>query len=67
MEIKQQFVNFAFYQADPAWRRLAEEEKSRGKQAFVNVVEHYRKSVIINSYSLTGLRSDADFMPKSFA
>ena len=29
---KRQYVNFAFYKLDPAWRRLPEDERTRGKQ-----------------------------------
>ena len=61
-EIKRQFVNFRFFQVDPAWRRLSDEERVQGKQAFINIVERYQRSMIINSYSLVGLRGDVDFM-----
>ena len=61
-EIKRQFVNFSFYRVDPAWRHLADGEKRKGKRAFLNVIEDYRKSVLIYSYSLIGIRPDCDFM-----
>lgn len=60
--MKRQFVNFAFYQVDPLWRRLSDEEKKKRKQGFLDVVERYRRSMIINSYSLVGLRAEVDFM-----
>lgn len=60
--MKRQFVNFRFFQVDPAWRRLSDEEKAQGKQAFIKVVERYQRSMIVNSYSLVGLRGDVDFM-----
>jgi chlorite dismutase len=62
MELKRQFVNFIFYKVDPLWRRLPDEGRARGKKEFAEVVERSRKSIILNSYSLTGIRSDADFM-----
>ena len=60
--ITRQFVNFRFFQVDPAWRRLSDEEKKQGKQEFVAVFERYRRQMILNSYSLVGLRGDVDFM-----
>ncbi|PTX59145.1 chlorite dismutase [Melghirimyces profundicolus] len=58
-----QFVNFVFFKVDPAWRRLSREEQEKGKQEFASVVEEYRQSgMMVHSYSMVGIRSDADFM-----
>lgn len=62
MELKRQFVNFRFFQVDPVWRRLSENEKKKGREQFADVVERYQRSMIINGYSLIGIRGDADFM-----
>ncbi len=62
MEIKKQFVNFRFFNVDPAWRRLPEAEKKKGKEEFIAVVEKYQKKMIIISYAMVGIRSDAQFM-----
>lgn len=59
---KRQYVNFAFYRVDPAWRRLPEEERSRGKQEFARVVEEYTSKIIIIPYTTVGIRGDCDFM-----
>jgi chlorite dismutase len=59
---RRQFVNFAFYRVDPAWRRLPEEERSRGKQEFARVVEEYAGKVMVIPYTLMGIRGDCDFM-----
>lgn len=59
---KRQFVNFSFYQVDSAWRRLSEEERSRGKQEFSRVVDEYAGKVIVIPYTLVGIRGDCDFM-----
>ena len=32
---RRQYVNFTFYKIDPAWRRLPEDERTRGKQEFL--------------------------------
>ena len=59
---RRQFVNFAFYKVDPAWRRLPEEERSRGKQEFSRVAEEYAGKVMVIPYTLVGIRGDCDFM-----
>ena len=62
MEAKRQFVNFSFYQVDPLWRRLSNGEKERAREEGSALIERYRKVMMIQSYSLVGIRSDADFM-----
>ncbi|MBX6763517.1 MAG: chlorite dismutase family protein [Rubrobacteraceae bacterium] len=57
-----QYVNYAFFKLDPLWRRLPEEERERGKQEFLDAAESGSEQMILRSYSLLGLRSDADFM-----
>jgi chlorite dismutase len=59
---KRQFVNFSFYKVDPAWRRLPEEERARGKQEFARVVESFSSKVIVVPYTTVGIRGDCDFM-----
>ena len=59
---RRQFVNFLFGKVDPAWRRLPDEERARGKQEFSRVVEDYASRVITVPYTLVGVRGDADFM-----
>jgi len=59
---RRQFVNFSFAKVDPAWRRLPEEERTRGKQEFVRAVEAFNGKVITIPYTLVGIRGDCDFM-----
>ena len=59
---KRQFVNFCFFKVEPAWRRLPEEERSRGKQEFIRVVEEYAGKVLVIPYTTVGIRGDCDFM-----
>jgi chlorite dismutase len=59
---RRQYVNFAFYKADPAWRRLAAEERARGKCQFIDVVKTFEPEMLVISYSLVGIRGDCDFM-----
>ncbi len=58
---KQQYVNFRFYKVDPAWRRLSESERTRGKNEFLEVVRNWQERIIVLSYSLIGLRPEVDF------
>ena len=58
---RQQFVNFSFFKLDPAWRRLPEAERARGKAEFRDVAESAQDQLIVLSYSLFGMRADADF------
>jgi chlorite dismutase len=55
-------VNYAFYKADAAWKRLSRQEKDAGKREFIDVVERYEAEVVTQSYSTVGMRSDVDFM-----
>lgn len=61
-EIKRQFVNFRFFNTDPAWRRLTDSEKRKGKEEFITVTEQYQKKMIVIHYAMVGIRSDAQFM-----
>lgn len=61
---RRQFVNFAFYKLDPAFRRLPDEERDKGKREFLSLLEEYDGSddMILLSYSTMGLRTDAELM-----
>ncbi len=60
--VRRQFVNFTFYHVRPEWRLLDERTKEEAKREFINTVDGFRRQLIIQTYSLTGLRTDADFM-----
>jgi chlorite dismutase len=57
-----QYVNYVFFKLDPVWRRLPGEERERGKKEFLQAVEEHAQDMLLRSFSLMGLRSDADFM-----
>lgn len=61
-ENHRQYINFAYYKVDPAWRRLPEEERKRGKCQFIDTVKSYERNMLIIPYSLVGIRGDCDFM-----
>jgi chlorite dismutase len=60
--IQRQFVNFAFFKLDPAFRRLSRDEKSAAKTEFVQLFEAHKPGLICLSYSTVGLRPDTDFL-----
>jgi chlorite dismutase len=57
-----QYVNYAFFKLDPVWRRLDQEERQSGKREFLEALEVHSQDMLLRSFSLMGLRSDADFM-----
>ncbi|HLL41096.1 MAG TPA: chlorite dismutase family protein [Rubrobacteraceae bacterium] len=61
-QLPAQYINYAFFKLDPEWRRLPEEERERGKEEFVRAAEEHSGRMLLRSFSLMGLRSDADFM-----
>ena len=61
-KLPRQFVSFTFYRARPEWRLLDEGQKEQGKREFINAVEESRGGLLIHTYSLVGLRTNAEFM-----
>ena len=59
---RRQFVNFAFYKLDPAFRRLGEHDKIQARSEFLRVVTQRREGLICLTYSTVGLRPDCDFL-----
>jgi chlorite dismutase len=60
--IQRQFVNFAFYKLDPAFRRLGDHEKLQARSEFLKMYNQGRGGMICLSYSTVGLRADTDFV-----
>ena len=60
--LPRQFVTFTFYHVRPEWRFLDEATRTAAKQEFADVVESYRRDLLMHSYSIAGLRANADFM-----
>jgi chlorite dismutase len=57
-----QYVNFAFFRLDPAWRRLPQRNRDIGKKDFKVVMEEFASQMIIRCFTLVGIRADADLM-----
>jgi len=61
-QLPAQYVNYVFFKLDPLWRRLPDEERELGKREFLAAVEEHSGGMLLRSFSLMGLRSDADLM-----
>ena len=59
---QQQFVRFAFYKADPAWRSLPAADKAEARQELQQVVEQFGEAMILRTYSTVGTKGDCDFL-----
>ncbi len=59
-----QYLNYAFYKLDPAFRRLPREERLAYADEFRDVIKRWsdRDDLILRTYSLVGLRGDCDIM-----
>lgn len=60
--IQRQFVSFAFFKLDEAFRRLPAEEKQQARQEFVSLFATPRPGLICLTYSTAGLKADCDFL-----
>lgn len=61
------FVKYTFLHLRPEWRRLPAEERARGRDAFVAVLEHPSGDLVLRTYSLMGLKAGAELMVWSVA
>ena len=59
---QRQFVKFTFYKADSAWRQLSPEARAKAHRELCEAVDAFADRMLIRSYSLAGLRGDADFL-----
>lgn len=59
-----QFLNYAFFRIDPAFRRLPPDERCALHREYVEVLQRWaaRDDLILRTYTLEGLRADCDFM-----
>ncbi len=55
------FFNFSFFKVDQKWRWMNDMTKKESAKEFISIMEQ-ENSVRYRSYSLVGLREDADFM-----
>ena len=61
-DVTAQTVRYAFYKTDPAWRRLPEDARARSKREFASVIAELGAQFTLRTYSLMGMRADAELM-----
>ncbi len=59
---EREYLKYTFFKVDSQWRRLENREKSAAKQEFASIANRFGEQNILSSYSLVGIRGDADFM-----
>lgn len=59
---KRQYVRFAFYRVDPAWRRLPPEEQADHKRELLETIQGFNRRMLLRPYSLMGTRADAELL-----
>lgn len=59
-----QFLNYAFFKLDPAFRRLEQGSRAAACAEYAAAVQRWsgRDDLILRTYSLVGLRADSDFL-----
>jgi chlorite dismutase len=57
-----EFVQYLFLRVDPAWRRLGDDERARGRAEFARVLCDAQGALTWYSYSTLGLKTGADLM-----
>lgn len=62
MAERRQLVKYTFFKVLPEWRRLPPEEREESKKVFLEAVEAFTPQMLIRSYSVVGMRGDADFL-----
>ena len=60
--VQRQFVNFAFFRLDPAFRRLTPQQQDQAREEFVSLFAAPRNGLICLTYSTVGLKADCDFL-----
>jgi chlorite dismutase/nitrite reductase/ring-hydroxylating ferredoxin subunit len=59
---RRQVVKFSFYRVDPSWRGLPAQEREAGKRELMAAVEAFSERLQVRSYSVVGMRGDADIL-----
>jgi len=59
---RRDFVKFTFFRVRPEWRRLPADVRAEGKTQFARELDHPPDDVIVRTYSLVGLKADAEML-----
>lgn len=57
-----QFLKYTFFKIRPEWRRLPPRERNAAKQSAIQILRSPPSGAIVKTYSLVGIRGDADFL-----
>src|SRR5207244_2801495 len=60
--VQRQFVNFAFFKLDPAFRRIPDDDKWQARSEFLKLFQSPWENMMCLTYSTTGLKADCDFL-----
>jgi chlorite dismutase len=61
-KLPRQYVNFAFYKVDPAWLRLDKSTRDAGCAELSEVIDTFRKQILVYPYTTFGVRPETDFL-----
>ena len=56
------FVKYTFLKVDPAWRRLADDQRAADKREFLAACEDFAAERLLRAFSTVGTRGDTDLM-----
>lgn len=59
---EREYLKYTFFKVDPIWRRFENKDKLAAKNEVATLVDEFAKQNLLSSYSLVGIRGDADFM-----
>lgn len=59
---RREFLKYTFYKVQPEWRRLPADVKKQHKAQFAQLLRDIDDAITLRTYSLQGIRADADFM-----
>jgi chlorite dismutase/nitrite reductase/ring-hydroxylating ferredoxin subunit len=59
---KRQYVRFAFYTMEPAWRGLDAQQQTLHKQELAQTIRTFDRRMLLRPYSLMGTRADAELL-----
>jgi len=59
---QREFLKYTFFKVDSQWKRLGANQRRLSKEQFASLVEEFRETHLVRSYSLVGIRGDTDFL-----
>ncbi len=61
-DVSREFVKYPFLKVDRSWRSIGDAERRSQKAEFAAVIEEIAETCWLRTYSLVGLRADADLL-----